>query len=202
MSYLSRLLLICASLSLSLSLLAACGSKSESRKNDIDLMGPQIQTGKTADGLVVEYLDADGDGQPDIIRYFEEFEDPRDPQRTRRRLRRMEIDANTDGKINVRRHYDEFGNVQREENDMNLDGEMDSIIYFVGGERARKELYDTETGQIIERRIYYDGALVRVEKDLNRNGNVDSWEYYEDGILMRIGRDTVGDGAADTWQLR
>ena len=52
------------------------------------------------------------------------------------------------------------------------------------------------------RRLYYEGKLTRVEKDLDGNGEIDRWEYYEEGSLVRIGLDNTGDGAADTWQLR
>lgn len=163
---------------------------------------PAFEAETEEDGYIVERLDTRGDGHPDIIRYFEEYRDPRDETRTRRRLRRMEIDATGDQQVNVRRHYDDHGNIHREENDLNLDGTMDSTLYFVGGELARKELLDPTGEYIEERRIYYEGQLVRVDIDQNGNGETDRWEYYEDSVLMRIGRDTVGDGAADTWQLR
>ncbi len=183
-------------------LATACGDRGERPDdNGGGAIGPRLSTDEE-DGLVVERLDADGNGIIDIIRYYERYEDPREAGRIRRRLVRMEIDLNGDEQINVRRHYDEFGNVNREENDTDLDGTIDLIIYFVGGEIARKERLRPDSGQVRERRIYYEGQLVRVEKDLNGDGNVDNWEYYEDGVLMRIGRDTVGDGAADTWQLR
>lgn len=181
--------------------LVACGDRGETRSGSDGAVGPKLSVGEE-DGLQVERLDADGNGVIDIIRYFLPYEDPREPGRMRRRLVKMEIDVNTDGMINVRRHYDEYGNVAREENDTNLDGVMDLTIYFVGGEIARKERFQQESGRLLERKVYYEGRLVRVEKDLNGDGSIDNWEYYEDGVLMRIGRDTVGDGAADTWQFR
>ncbi len=181
---------------------AGCGSSNDTRADDESTTAVGMTTGETEDGYIVERLDTEGDGQPDIIRYFEEYRDPRDESRTRRRLRIMEIDVTADGEINVRRHYDEHGNVHREENDLNLDGQMNSTLFFVGGELARKELLDPDGSYVKERRIYYDGQIVRVDTDFSGNGNIDRWEYYEDGVLMRIGTDTVGDGAADTWQLR
>ena len=179
-----------------------CSSSGETQSDEERAVAGGMTTDKTEDGLIVERLDTEGDGNADIIRYFEEYRDPRDETRTRRRLRRMEIDVTADGKINVRRHYDDHGNVELEENDLNLDGRMDSTLYFVGGELARKELMDPDGEYVRERRIYYDGQIVRVDTDFNGNGETDRWEYYENGVLMRIGSDTVGDGAADTWQLR
>ena len=186
--------------------MTACSSDGD-KQSDQDLSeAPDAQEtspGESVeDGYIVARLDTRGDGEPDIIRYFEEYRDTRDENRTRRRIKRMEIDVTGDQQINVRRFYDDHGNIHREENDLNLDGEMNSTLYFVGGELARKELTDP-TGEFVqERRIYYEGQLVRVDTDLNGNGETDRWEYYEDGVLMRIGRDTIGDGAADTWQLR
>ena len=193
----STLLVICT---------GACSSDGDTPSDEELAEAPAASDQRTTDvddeGYIVESLDTRNDGHADIVRYFEEYRHPRDENRTRRRLRKMEIDATGDQEINVRRFYDEHGNVQREENDLNLDGQMNSTLYFVGGELARKELMDP-TGEFIqERRIYYEGELVRVDTDLNGNGEIDRWEYYEDGVLMRIGRDTVGDGAADTWQLR
>ena len=183
----------------------ACSSNGDVQDDEELSNQPGMTTEEDEDGYIVENLDTRGDGESDIIRYFEEYQDPRDEERTRRRIRKMEIDVNGDGKINVRRHYDDYGNVNIEENDHDLDGVMDSTLYFIGGELARKEfhgVHDERGDYIKERRIYLDGQLVRVERDHNADGDPNRWEYYEDGVLMRIGRDTTGDGSADTWQLR
>ncbi len=183
----------------------ACSSSAETADDEELADGTAaggITTDESEEGYIVESLDTRADGHADIVRYFEEYRHPRDETRTQRRIRKMEIDVTGDQQFNVRRHYDDHGNIQREENDLNLDGVMDSTLYFVGGELARKELMDPSGEYIQERRIYYEGQLVRVDTDLTGDGETDRWEYYEEGVLMRIGRDTVGDGAADTWQLR
>ncbi len=180
-----------------------CGTDDGAQSDADRLAGqPTLTTDETDDGLIVEYLDTNGDGNPDIIRYFEEYQDPRDETRIRRRLRRLEIDNNNDETINVRRFYDDHGNVEREENDQNLDGNIDTILEFTGGELSRKQIKDPSGEYIHEQRIYYEGQLVRVETDSDGNGEINRWEYYEDEVLMRIGLDTNGDGSADTWQLR
>lgn len=158
-------------------------------------------TERTDDGLLAEKVDTTGDGNYDIIRYFEEYPDPRDEDRTRRRLRKMEVDVTGDDVINVRRYYDDHGNIEREENDQTLDGNVDAVLEFTGGQLSRK-LVKNSDGDVEETRIYYDDELVRVEQDTTGNGEVDRWEYYEDNTLMRIGFDTSGDGSADTWQMR
>ena len=180
-----------------------CSSDRDAQIDDETASGqPSVTTEETDDGLVAEQIDTNSDGEPDIIRYYEEYQDPRDEDRTRRRIRKMEIDVTNDGTINVRRDYDEFGNVTREENDQNLDGVIDTILEFTGEELSRKILKDDDGQTMIEQRIYYDGQLVRVEQDTSGDGTVDHWEYYEDEVLMRIGRDTNSDGSADTWQMR
>lgn len=187
------------------SALSGCRSDEGARAGaPTSINGPRIRSDINEEGYLVERLDTDGTGVIDIIRYLELYEDPREPGRERRRLRRLDLDVNADGIINVIRHYDEFGNVSREENDVDLDGDFDSMLYFVGGELTRKELYAVDDGEsvLIERRIYADGTLIRVERDQSEDGRVDLWEYYEDGVLMRIGRDTNGDGSANTWQFR
>ncbi len=185
---------------------SACSSDDAARVDDeaqaLDEVRPGVTREEAEDGTIIEYLDTNGDGHPDIVRHVEVHTLPHDPSRVQRRIRILEVDVTGDHKFNVRRHYDELGNLVREENDQRLDGQMDTFLYYSGGDLIRKEFKD-ESGQYIqERRIYYYGELTRVETDHNGDGNVDRWEYYEDGVLMRIGRDTVGDGSADTWQLR
>ncbi len=189
---------------LALAAAPACSSDSASTTDDAERRTqPSMTVEQSEDeGILIERLDTNGDGNRDIIRHIEEYQDPRDESRTRRRVRQLEIDLTGDGQINVRRIYDTFGNPEREENDRNLDGVMDSVLYYVGGEVTRKEYFDETGERVVERRIYVDGDLARVERDRNGDGEVDRWEYYEDNVLIRIGRDTVGDGAADTWQLR
>lgn len=202
--YPSRLFVVATLCAIGMTAAFGCRSSPDGPENELsDEVGSRTTSDEEdEDGYIVEELDTQADGQPDIIRYFEEYQDPRQEDRTRRRIRKMEIDANGDAVINVRREYDEFGNVTLEENDQDLDGTMDTVLYFVGGELTRKEYLDESGEYVAERRIYYDGELVRVERDQTGNGDTNRWEYYEDGVLMRIGRDTTGDGSADTWQLR
>ncbi len=184
---------------------AACSSDDAARADDDDELEeirPGVTTEETEDGIMIEYLDTEGDGHHDIVRHVEIYSLPHDPDRKLRRIHKLEIDVTGDQTINVRRHYDEHGNLSLEENDQSLDGQMDTFIYYSNGELTRKEFKD-DTGEYIEeRRIYYDGQLTRVETDHSGDGNIDRWEYYEEGVLTRIGRDTVGDESADTWQLR
>ncbi len=186
---------------LTLMMAVACAGDDERTGDRID-GAASLTTEETEDGLIVERLDTRGDGHADILRYYEEYQDPRQEDRTRRRIRKMEIDVTGDEIINVRRHYDDHGNVEREENDQNLDGTIDTILEFTGGELSRKKVMTDDGEDVAEYRIYYDDELVRIEQDSSGNGQIDRWEHYEGGVLLRIGRDTNSDGSADTWQMR
>lgn len=180
-----------------------CSSDDQARPDADPTEGrPHMTTEETDDGMIAEYVDSNGDGNADIVRYYEEYEDPRDADRMVRQLRKMEIDATDDGTYNVERHYDEYGNLDSEKVDKDLDGTFDAILEFSGGELSRKKILDDDGDDVQERRIYYEGQLVRVERDENGDGEIDRWEYYEDQVLMRIGHDTTGDGSVDTWQMR
>ena len=185
--------------------LYGCSTGDDAAQHDHEQLADdrrQTVSEEREDDMIIERVDTTGDGEGDIIRHFEEYEDPRQEGRMRRRLRVMEVDTNTDGNIDVRREYDEYGNIEREENDQSLDGNIDTVLEFTGGELTRKKIMADDGERAEERRIYYDGRLVRVERDDNENGEIDRWEYYEEGVLMRVGLDTTGDGSADTWQMR
>jgi len=197
-THLPRTLLIAA---LALSMMA-CGSDDAAKRDMGKMDAPQFSRSRNDDGQLVERYDSTGDGIADVLKYFEESADPGDPSITKRRLVKLEIDANGDGSINVRRIFDENNNVRTEELDVDLDGQIDAILYFDGGKLTRKELLQAESGRVGTTRYYSNDTLIRVEKDENVDERIDYWEFYEEGVLTRVGRDTTGDGQADTWQAR
>ncbi|RVU48921.1 hypothetical protein EA187_05705 [Lujinxingia sediminis] len=181
---------------------AGCGSDDSAERDMAELGAANFSRSRNDEGQIVERYDSTGDGVADVLKYFEESSDPEDPSLTRRRLVKLEIDANGDGNINVRRIFNEANTVRSEELDVDLDGKVDSILYFDGGKLTRKELIEAESGRVGTTRHYSDGTLIRVEKDENADERIDYWEFYEEGVLTRVGRDTDGDGQADTWQAR
>ncbi len=178
--------------------LAACSKKNT--KDDFTISGPTFE--RDADGNLVRKFDIDGDAKPDVTKTFKEFPDPDDPSVTQSRMIKKEVDVNSDGKINMRRTYNELGALMLEEVDTDLDGRMDVTNHIDNGNLVRKDLLEQESGTVLTSRFYYDGALQRVEQDTNSDAKVDYWEFYEQGVLDRIGRDLDGDGRADTWQRR
>jgi len=60
--------------------------------------------------------------------------------------------------------------------DLNYDGIVDHT-----------EVYDAE------------GAVTRVESDVNADGKMDEWVYYENGKPVKAEKDSNKDGVPDTW---
>lgn len=182
------------------SLAVGCGNKKNRQGDDLEIGGPKFS--RDEEGNIVREFDIDGDDKPDVTKVFAEYPDPEDPSLTRQRLLRKEVDVNSDGKINMRRIYNEEGQLMLEEADTDLDGKMDVVRHIDSGQLIRKDLLDPESGVVLASRYYRDGELDRVEKDTDRDDKIDYWEFYEQGVLDRIGRDLNGDGRADTWQRR
>ncbi len=190
-----------AVLALSLAgLTAGCASDSGSTSpgEDITMDKPRVTTSKEGD-LVVKRFDLDKNGQADVIKYFERFKSPDNPDVTKERIVRKEIDLNGDGTVDITRYYDDEGTAQRETVDLNLDGTIDATNYYDNGKLARKEVHGKDGESVIATRFYIGGKLQRVERDRNDDGKVDLWEYYENENLQRIGRDLNGDQKIDRW---
>ena len=151
---------------------------------------------------LLQRSDSNGDGEADVFKQFLDFPDPDNPAVTKRRLEKLMIDVNYDGRVDVSREFNELGDLRVEKSDVNLDGTVDVVSYYDNGDLAKKELL--RSGDKIEATRFYNesGQLLRVEKDTNDDGKTDYWEYYEQGVLDRIGRDYNADGAADGWQRR
>lgn len=182
-----------------------CGGKDE-KKDDANpvaaVQTPREQEERTPEGLIVMRFDNNGDGVADVIKTIEEYPDPDDPAVTLRRTRKMEMDVNSDGKINIIRDYDDSGKLRQESSDTNLDGSLELVAYYEKGKLVKKEHLNPKNGRIADHRYYANGNLLRLERDTNNDDKIDYWEYYTDGRLERIGRDFNGDGRADSWQKR
>ena len=92
-------------------------------------------------------------------------------------LRLKEVDESGDGKIDLREHYDERGNLTRSEERFESMDHLD-ITWF----------YDEE------------GQAFRAERDRDGDSRPDMWLYYEKGRLIRLEEDTDGDGKPDLWE--
>lgn len=183
---------------------AGCASDSNKKvegQDAIDLTRPEVST-STEDGMIVKRYDLDGDETPDVIKYFEEYEDPENEGVTLRRIRQKKVDVNGDGEIDIVKEYDKQGVPVKEKLDMDLNGTYDVVSHFTAGNLVRKDILDENGKKVKATRTYSDGKLKQVKKDTDGDGATDYWEFYEGGILQRIGRDVDGDEKPDKWVNR
>lgn len=166
-----------------------------------DFEASNFSTSKEGE-FIVERYSLDGDEEPDLIKYFEEYPDPDNANVTLRRLRKKEVDVDSNGSMDIVRLYDIEGVPTKEKMDRNLTGNIDTISYFDNGNLVRKEALNEDGTRVLETRYYTEGVIMRIEKDKSSDGQVDYWEYYEVGTLDRVGVDLNADGRADTWKRR
>ena len=69
-------------------------------------------------------------------------------------------------------------------------------------EITRRTLDADQDGHAEQIRYYTrkDDVLMRIEKDRNFDGRIDTWDRYEDGKLTRRALDSNDDGLPDTWE--
>lgn len=142
------------------------------------------------EGAELQGTDVDGDGKVDALQ-----------ARRNGKLVCDTFDLNFDGKIDVKRFYDEVGQrVEREERDLDFSGTTDQILLFVNGEEWN-QLDTNFDGRIDTRVVCRKRAVQGVQRDRTGNGNIDSWEIYESGQLKEIHYDSNNDAKADRWEL-
>lgn len=146
-----------------------------------------------SDGTLVERLDLNGDGTPNLWRIYS-VEKRDDGQPGKKVLIRKDIDMNRDGRVDVRQHIGADERIEREEMDLDYDGRVDAVVYYKDGKVMKRELDLTLDGRPDVVKIYENGELITKERDTDDNGTFDVWEYYQGGKLVRIGRDRDGDG--------
>jgi len=181
----------------SVMLLAACGSSDKSKdpaKPEARMLGMEIE-GETS----VEKYDLNGDGNPDLIKTYILSGPKDDPEKRTHHLGRQDLDPNSDGKIDVRRRFNELGSVVREEMDLDFDGNPDAVDYYQDGKLYRRDMSLNFEGKPSIVKYYADDKLARKERDTNGDGKIDTVEFYEGGKLVRIGVDKDGDEKSDVY---
>lgn len=146
----------------------------------------------TADGLIQEQVDLNGDGKPEITNYWRERAD------APRLLVRKEIDLNRDGNVDVRTTFDDAGLRVQEEMNGDFEGTPDWIDHYIDGKRSYSEVDTDWNGNYDLFKYYEAGKVRRKERDTNADGRVDFWEYLdEQGQVIKTGQDTDNDGKMD-----
>jgi hypothetical protein len=151
---------------------------------------------KSAD---VRSSDVDGNGVPEVYKYFDQVDDPDRPGEKKSALVREDLDVNWDGKIDIWRYFGADGQVVKEEWDADYDGNVDETRVFEAGAVARSERDRNNDGRVDIVRFYKAGKLERKETDTNGDGKADRWEYFTGRNVDRIGVDKDFDGTVDTW---
>jgi hypothetical protein len=113
--------------------------------------------------------DVDGNGTLDTRGYLEG-----------RRLARIEIDRNDDGRPDRWEFYRDLNGGTAPPTPQ---PEIERVEEAEGAEH-----------RITRREFYEHGQLRRVEDDSNVDGQVDRWEHFENGLLIRIELDLTGAG--------
>jgi hypothetical protein len=168
--------------------------------------------------VVQRSLDADRDGKPEQIRFYDEHSG---------QLLRKEQDRDYDGAIDTWQHYENGALVAREldtngdsrpdvweryrngrmtsrEVDRDHDGVRDAF-YSYDGDSLVEERHDADNDGAMDLVVQYRGRLrVRVEEDRDHDGRMDRWTTYQpvDGKeqVVHIERDSDGSGKPDVFE--
>lgn len=153
--------------------------------------------------------DVDGDGKPDIVRYYDESgelirqeEDSRLDGRPDTstffeagRLVRKESDTNGDGKVDLWAFYDGADTPVRTEADTDHDQHRDRVILYEQGEIMEEQRYSPglDPPRLIV--AYADGKPNRKDEDTDGDGRMDRvTEYDAAGHLTKVSRKPAGAG--------
>jgi hypothetical protein len=133
-----------------------------------------------------EAEDANGDGKPDITRYYKGSAEV---------CRSSDFDR--DGKPELITHFDGAGQVRRRESDYDGNGRPESIEVLEGGRLVSRQM-DTQNHGKIDTWETFDGAgkIRKRERDTNGDGRIDQWWSWESGQLVLM-TDKNGDGLPD-----
>lgn len=144
--------------------------------------------------------DSNGDGLPEICKYYKSLPDPKRPGQTHIALMQQHLDVNWDGKIDIKRTFSVEGTTTREEWDADYDGNIDEVRLFEDGLISRSDQDLDNDGHVEVIRYYQQGKLERKESDTNQDGKTDRWEYFNGQTVERIGIDENYDGTIDRWK--
>ncbi|MFK7929233.1 MAG: hypothetical protein AB8H79_13655 [Myxococcota bacterium] len=157
-----------------------------------------IQEKLLPDGLILEEVDLNNDGRPEIFNHYRQRAD------AERLLVRKDADLNNDGTPDTKSWYDDAGLLTLEEMDQDFDGRVDLWDHYQDTnadkvpERVSSERDSDYDGKADIFTFYRDGVPVRKERDTNADGQIDAWEKFDSqGKVVKSGRDTDFDGSVD-----
>ena len=145
--------------------------------------------GKGKRSVVARSLDADRDGKPEEVRYFDE---------KTKQLVRVEEDRDYNGRIDVWSVY-EGGALAARELDENGDGKPDAWERYANGRMLSREVDRDGNGVRDAFYVYQGDALVEERHDTKGSGRIDRVVHYAGRHLASTEEDRDGNGAMDTW---
>ncbi|TVQ93190.1 MAG: hypothetical protein EA397_05290 [Deltaproteobacteria bacterium] len=191
----------CTTAILALLLTGGCAGKNKNSGDVMRSANPHrdaVRERTLPDGLILEEIDLNNDGQAEIFNYYRVRSDGS------RILVRKDTDLNRDGSIDARSWFDDSGMLTLEEFDGDFDGKIDIWDHYqdVNGdgkpERVFTEIDTTYDGRPNIFITYREGRVVRKERDTNGDGIIDHWEKFDsEGRVVRSGRDSNYDGTVD-----
>ncbi len=145
--------------------------------------------GKGKRSVIARSLDADRDGKPEEVRYFDE---------KTKLMVRAEEDRDFDGRIDVWSSF-EGGALVARELDENGDGKPDAWERYANGRMTSREVDRDGNGVRDAFYVYQGDALVEERHDTRNTGHIDRIVHYSGRHLTRTEEDRDGNGAMDTW---
>jgi hypothetical protein len=139
--------------------------------------------------VLQRFLDADGDGKPELLRFI---------SRDSEFILHQEEDRNYDGRLDAISSF-EWGELKRRRVDDDGDGVSDGWEEYDRGRMTRREVDRDRDGT---RDVFYeyDGdELVTERHDANNDGKIDREVLYKDRVRLSATDDTNYDGQVDTW---
>jgi hypothetical protein len=113
-------------------------------------------------------------------------------------LRRVDGDANLDGRVDYVRRYNDRGRPDFAEVDLNFDGRFELKQTYERNYAKRVDIDWDLDGRIDRREDYTNGVLASVTHYAAAGGGIVKRERYQAGVLMAADYDADGDGAFDT----
>ena len=139
--------------------------------------------------VVRRSLDADGNGRPEEVRYFEIATDV---------LLRREEDRDLDGNTDAWSRYEQGVLVERVI-DTNADGRPDEWEFYSNGRMTLRELDSNHDGTRDIAYHYRNDSLSEVRRDTDADGTVDRVENFEHRRRVQVVEDSNRDQRMDTW---
>jgi len=155
---------------------------------------------------LISSYDVNRDGTADMWKIYKEFKAKDDL--VKKILLRREIDLNFDGKINYYKFYTEKGDIDKEYIDLNLDGVVETIVFYERNiikkqfkykkNPIKEDLTIDESIPVYKKILYANKKLDRVIVDRTDDGVLDQYLFFKKNKLIQIAFDDDEDGKIDT----